>query len=337
MNKVLPSIFDSRFYYENNPDIKTNYVSYNEEEMKTHYINDGQFKNKKYCDISDNFNWEDYIDFVNYNPSHYGNKYLKNKNDAIESYIKYGKVKLIEQNIHDIFFKSSDVDCTNTSDNKDIFFVYYCYLNPSKNWRHIVYGQLIDIYNSQILTRSKLFIVVCGNQNDIDEAKIYISEFIKTDVYFYEFTENNYEFNAIKILKGLADDNRDKTFIYMHSKGMVNHNPSDFRTFLEIKLTKNTILNWEDTLYQFKKNKLINKAGLLPSDSGFVWFNFWWARGSYIADIKKLDETDNRFNCESWIGFYGTKSWIDTYSLIYKNISFVTIHDTVTVLFDNTA
>ena len=70
----------------------------------------------------------------------------------------------------------------------------------------------------------------------------------------------------------------------------------------EINLTRNTIYLWKDIVDVFEKNSNINKIGFLPSNEGWMWFNFFWARGNYLITCDEPIITDNRYYYESWLG-----------------------------------
>jgi len=196
-------------------------------------------------------------------------------------------------------------------------------LYNGQKWKNIVTGQMKDIYNSGILKISNLHIVLLGMPYDIQEAKLLIEDIIKDAVNITEVYENAYEFPAIIKIRELALINPNKIFIYLHSKGMINNNPGQHRTMVEIILTRSTLLNWETTLFMFNHFPEIQKAGSFPAEDGWVWFNFWWARGSYLISCSPIEIPVNmvendRFICETWLG-RGSHTWTDTYSLVTKN------------------
>lgn len=45
--------------------------------------------------------------------------------------------------------------------------------------------------------------------------------------------------------------------------------------------------NYARVVEVFRGHGYVNKVGLLASEAGFYWFNFWWARGSYLAAVPK--------------------------------------------------
>jgi len=191
----------------------------------------------------------------------------------------------------------------------------------------MIKGQIYDILISGIINVSVFHAVLLGNPEDIQDAKSILESTLNMSIEITEVFENKYEFPAIIKIRELALINPEKIFIYIHSKGMVNHNPGTGRTQIEQRLTLNTFLDWESTLHIFENYAIIQKAALFPGDTGLGWFNFWWARGSYLISCRPIKIPENmiendRFICEDWLGSHGSKTWQDCYSIVNKNISF---------------
>ena len=45
----------------------------------------------------------------------------------------------------------------------------------------------------------------------------------------------------------------------------------------------------------------INKLGILSGGNGWLWFNFWIAKSSYLSKIEKPRMTKRAFYYEDWI------------------------------------
>lgn len=307
----LPKNFDHIFYADYYEDLGNFFGDY-KEGLEEHYMHNGQFENRKYCNISDTFNWKKFLLFN------------KDKFDTIDKYTKENAIDyyLSNKTNDDIDYN----DYINDINYKPIVLLYYIFLHPKKDWRIILKGQLYDINKTGILDKSTFHAVLTGSQSDIDEAKNIIKNILNVDFDTTETTKNQFEFPAIIKIRELALIHPDKIFIYMHSKGMVFNNRTSDRLLIEKVLTNNTLLNWETTLHIFDMYPNIKKASLFPSKQGFAWFNFWWARGSYLISCKPLEISsdlvyDDRFLCEEWLGSYGSNTWEDCYSIIHKKIS----------------
>lgn len=307
----LPKNFDYLFYSYYYSDLK-NAFGIDKFQLEQHYINYGRFENRKYCSQLVNF---DLVKYVQDNPELFNEPNKIYKDNIITTYLNTKNV-----NYKNNYYSSQENNC------KLIYIVYYCALNTKKDWRSMINEQLYDIVKTGILKISKLHIVVYGSKTDIQDLKNmlvqnYNIEFDTTEIY-----ENLYEFPAIIKIRELAVENPNMIFIYLHSKNMFNHNPSPNRTILEMKLTNFTFLDWESTLSVFMVNSKIQKAMLSPSETGWGWFNFWWARGSYLVSCKPIEIPTNltepdRFKCEVWLGEMGSQTWEDCYSIIKKEIT----------------
>ena len=297
----IPNVFNWQFYINNYDDLK--YILTSEIEAKNHYLTVGFYERRKYCNIYDNFNWKEYI--LKYYNTGSDQAHITTKEDAIYHQMNNN----VDQVINTPMYQAR------------INIVYYIYINPDKNWQNILKGQLFDLEQTKILEKNKLFVVICCNDsNNINDAISIIQNILNQYIHNVSISveeKNNYEYPGIKKVYDLACQDKDAIYIYFHSKGMVYHNSND-RLDIEIKLTRNTLCNWENVLYVFETQKNINKAGLFPGHGGFIWFNFWWARGSYIASQPEPIVSESRYYYEDWLR---NNTWTDCYSIKDKNIS----------------
>jgi len=298
----IPPAFDWQFYINNYADLKD--ILKFEIEAKNHYLTVGFYERRKYCNIYDNFNWKEYISryySIGTNQDH-----ITTKEDAIYHQINNNQDQVINTPLYQA----------------RINIVYYIYINPNKNWQNILKGQLFDLHQTTILEKNKLYIVICcDDSNNINNALSIIHIVLNQYIHNVDVSiehKNHYEYYGIKKVYDLACQDKNSIFIYFHSKGMVFNNSNDGRSDTEIKLTRHTLCNWENVLYVFETQKNISKAGLFPGHGGFVWFNFWWARGNYIASQSEPIITDNRYYYEHWLK---NNTWTDCYCIKDKNIS----------------
>ena len=232
-----------------------------------------------------------------------------------------------------------------------IYIVYFIYIDTVKNWREILEGQMNDIKKTNILKNNKLFVVIsCNNLNYTENAKDIVNNIFAENINNISFTvetKNLYEYPGIKKIYELACLNKDKLFIYFHSKGMTFHD-SNGRLTAEKLLTRYTFNNWENTLNMFNNDNSIKKAGLIPG-FGFIWYNFWWATGEYISSLEEPIITDNRYYYEIWLAdskildknkylideeYKSTLDPLknDSYSLIHKKKIYYTLNQAVVEL-----
>jgi hypothetical protein len=325
--KQLPKKFDHIFYSNYYLDLK-NAFGFDKDALENHYLNNGRFENRKYCFLPENFNWKKYI---KHNPNIFNTIESNNKDYAITHFLENGSIN------NELYFDSNNYNDDNNDDNNDnkissfnekpIFILYYAFLNNDKDWRHMIKNQIIDMYKSEIMCVSLFHAVLLGSPEDIKDAKSILESTLNMSIQITEVYDNKYEFPAIIKIRELGEQYPDKIFIYIHSKGMVNNNDSRYRTQVEQRLTLNTFLDWESTLYIFEKYPTIQKAAIFTSINGFGWYNFWWARGSYLASCKPIEIPVNlvdndRFLCETWLGINGSNTWEDCYSIAEKQITY---------------
>lgn len=207
--------------------------------------------------------------------------------------------------------------CVNLlSNEKLIVIVYYIYIKPESDWKVLIGGQLSDLKSYGLLDEAELYIHISNEHQTAG-----VLDFVKTAagpnaVISQSFT-NQFEYPGIKLLYDLATKYPHKTFMYFHTKGM-SYNLIK-RSDDEQVLLSGTFKNWRKNLEAFQ-DPAINKLGMFPArhdeiGGGWLWFNFFIARGSYLAGC------DNpiiavRHYYEFWISRYkGNIIVDDCYSL----------------------
>ena len=327
---TLPKGFDHTFYSNNHPDLIGNS---SKELSENHYLHIGRFDNRKYCSVPDNFNWKKYILFN------------RNVFDTIDKCTKDNAIYHFLNDNNNVNNNHNYIDDANqhvnmSANDKPIHIVYYAYLYNGQKWKNIVTGQMTDLCNSGILKMGTLHAVLLGTPDEIKEAKSLIENIISDTIEVTEVYENLYEFPALMKIRELALLHPDKLFIYFHSKSMIHWNTSQNRTLLEYILTNQTFLNWDSTLFIFNNFPEIQKAGCYPDKEGWMWYNFWWARGSHLISCNPIEIPINmvekdRFICEYWLGKNGSNTWTDSYSFATKSISYSIKPSEISLLVDD--
>ena len=91
-------------------------------------------------------------------------------------------------------------------------------------------------------------------------------------------------------------------FLYFHTKGMAHHGRHTSRPEEEFRLFTGTIVPWQKVASVFEANQTITRIGMYPAKDGWMWFNFWWARASYVKGLTLPIRTARRHYYESWLG-----------------------------------
>jgi hypothetical protein len=185
----------------------------------------------------------------------------------------------------------------------NIKIIYYFFTSPNSNWRAILSGQLYQLKSYGILSEADLYIHVTDCNNYTDEIKEIIKKIVPSAIVSTSFV-NQFEYPAIKLIHDLAMQYPESTFLYFHSKGMTHNLHS--RSLREVLLFTKTFENWRKNIQLLnKENK--QKAGLFPSKEGWIWYNFWYAKGKYIAQCSEPEITDDRYYYEFWLSLANPK------------------------------
>jgi len=201
---------------------------------------------------------------------------------------------------------------------KEINIVYFVYVNHDRNWKFIVNAQLNDIIKSNILSTANLYIVVTDEKEIVKKSDF--DEIMKDNNYNIEFHKKNYfEYWGLKKLYNLAQKDPQKIYLYLHTKGMVFHNNNAERNNTEKYLTNDLLNNYLKVLNIFNDNNKITKIGTMPSIDGFVWFNFFYVRGTYLIKCKQPIISDNRYYYEIYLQTENLDDKTDDSYSLYSN------------------
>ena len=201
--------------------------------------------------------------------------------------------------------------------------VYFAYLIPEK-WKSIVIEQLDSLYNiTELYEKSEIFMSIIDEtegQTELEELRILLSEKYSKIQLMNIFNENVYEYPGIKTVYELSTNSDNEYILYFHSKGVTSNADSTRKC-----LFKYTIECYKDIIEEMEKDSTIDISSFIPCAYGYGYYNFWWARSSYIYKHCSKPELSNsymkhsRFTWEMWLGsHYSNKRFIKTYSPILK-------------------
>ena len=114
------------------------------------------------------------------------------------------------------------------------------------------------------------------------------------------FNKNEYEYQGIlQVWKlGQVHNKKNDIILYFHSKGVTRR--KQYRD-LNSKIWTGVIKNIEYIKEIFDIFPSVSKIGAAASISGHMWWNFWFARGSYINKVEKPIKTQRRHYYEGWL------------------------------------
>jgi hypothetical protein len=183
----------------------------------------------------------------------------------------------------------------------------FFYVYQVKKWNNI-YDELISQLIRSGIKYDQLYIL--SSHTKIDEKRLKCTSVSNNG-------KNEYEFFALKFLHTHVQPT-DK-ILYMHTKGVNKNTPQThawrkymahfcidkYSTCLESLKTYDTCgvdltIN-KDSMRHVTKNKKLQYSKLK-----FFAGNFWWANGSYLHSLPRLDELNQkyRWGAERWIGMH---------------------------------
>jgi len=201
--------------------------------------------------------------------------------------------------------------------------VYFAYLLKDK-WEDIVLEQLEQLYSlKELYSISDIYmsvIDVSEHATELEKLKyILLNKYPKIQLINIFYT-NEYEYPGIKSVYELSTNNDDEYILYFHSKGMTSNEHDNRKTLFEY-----TIANYTDAIEEFQQNEDTDIVCLIPSGYGFAYYNFFWARSSFINKYCSKPENTNqyllyeKYSWELWLGnHYSNKKCIKTYSPFIK-------------------
>lgn len=204
----------------------------------------------------------------------------------------------------------------------EVTIVYYIYLNPLRNWQALLMAQLHDLVSYE-LTHYKVLMMVASEESSYFTEAEQLAREIIPNIIIHRWNHNQYEYPGLLLVHQVALQSSNPTnhvILYFHSKGMVNSTAGGIRTEHNLKLTQAVIQPWREILPLFI-DLTLNKVGYEASTQGFQWFNFWWARASYLQQLEHPKASpDDRWYYEFWLSHLkeGVSSSMDCYSLSFK-------------------
>ena len=123
---------------------------------------------------------------------------------------------------------------------------------------------------------------------------------------------NQFEYPGIHKVWELSkeDPSKDHYILYFHSKGMSCLIAE--RDRWEHVLFQENVRKWNKAVDAFNDEK-VNKVGGTPNEKGIIWYNFWWARASYLIQLEEPIVNIDRYYYKHWLSKTNVE---DCYSLL---------------------
>ena len=282
--------------------------------------------------IEKNFRYEKLIR----NKNKFKNNYfvrIKKNNDRLWPPVTISKDSSFSLNIGEVNSKTRNIEI-----------VYFINTDISNCYLKLLKDQLCDLIKSKILNNknSKLHcVIICSSE----EKKIKIRKlFKKLKIETYcetnlKFSKNNFkEYEGINKVWEIGQNKKLNSYIfYIHGKGLSYLNNRFFyiRQPLERYLFKILIYDWEKNINLIERFESINKIGALAGKFGWLWFNFWLVKSSYVSKLEKPVQRNRACYYEDWLGRFELKNKdniLKEYKNIYGDCYLNTIDQTFNIL-----
>lgn len=179
--------------------------------------------------------------------------------------------------------------------NYNIHIVYYINCLCNDNWLSWAFNQLNLVKNMN----ATIYIISTIQQSKENEFKQTILQ-IFPDVIIECYYENEFEYRGIKKIWELGQiyNKKNDILLYFHSKGLTHHQSYEFNKNDNYNIILKNIEVIKEIFTIFPK---IDKIGYSSGGIGWIWYNFWYVRGSYINKVEHPIKTNRRHYYEDYI------------------------------------
>lgn len=202
-----------------------------------------------------------------------------------------------------------DVEPVSAQTKTRIIYFINCYIN--KKYIYLFSRQMAELAETKLLseTDSVLHVVSSGTESDKNVLQRELQRIFGMVSHIrHEHTEQNlFEYPGIRKVWELGRENADAFLLYFHARGISRIKLGRFRRNrqpLEKRLFRRVIGEWRQNLLWLSAIATADKVGISHGGNGWVWFNFWWVRASYVAQLEEPVKTERRHYYEDWLGRY---------------------------------
>ena len=179
----------------------------------------------------------------------------------------------------------------------NFFVVYFINCNVNNNYFDWLEQQISYVNNLE----ATIYIIATISESEENYFTKHVNELFPNEKIIIQCTYNNeYEYQGILKVWEIGQEHYKKNdiILYFHSKGVTHHS--------EYKYNKNDNYNiilkdYNKIKNIFTKYNYIDKIGYSCGGLGWIWYNFWYVRGSYIKYVEKPIKTNRRHYYEDWL------------------------------------
>jgi hypothetical protein len=144
-----------------------------------------------------------------------------------------------------------------------------------------------------------IYIISTISESHETEFRINVKN-IFPNVYIECYYENEYEYRGIlKVWElGQSKNKKNDIILYFHSKGVTHHESYEVTKNDNHNIILQDINKIQEIFTIFPD---IDKIGYCSGGVGWIWYNFWYVRGSYVNRVEKPIKTERRHYYEDWL------------------------------------
>lgn len=202
------------------------------------------------------------------------------------------------------YYNKKNISTNFQTNNFTISIVYFAnlFVNPVHGHQLII-EQMTDLVHTGLLSQISHIHIVLSVPSSYNTTflTIKLTYMLGQKVVFHKNNEDCYEYPGIQLVYSLANQNHSSThyILYFHSKSMSRY--KGVREEFEKSLHSTVIAPWKHVLSIFNNHPSIDKIGWSASEYGFMWYNYWWVRSSYIVKVESPVKTSRRHYYEDWL------------------------------------
>jgi len=205
-------------------------------------------------------------------------------------------MKIVERNY--VHYLNNHVDIDIDICNKQtysLYFVYFINCLVNNNYFSWLLSQVDIVYKYS----ASIYIIATINKTEEEDFKNKILSIYPNVIIEFNY-ENEYEYRGILKVWELGQLHKSKNdlILYFHSKGMTHNTHYESNRNDCYNIILKDIGKIKEIFDIFPS---IDKVGWFSGGLGWIWYNFWYARGSYINSVEKPIKTQRRHYYEDWL------------------------------------
>ena len=197
--------------------------------------------------------------------------------------------------------------------------VFFINTRVSKTYPKVLSWFVDDIHKSPFNKDKnvRLILVVVGDSSDLEKCKsVTETKLDPSKIEYKLYKDSSYEWWGIKAFYDTCMNSSDQDLVlYSHAKDL-SHNRSSRSGHSSI-LGRGMLTRYNLCAEILNNHSDMDKIGMVQSDRGFYWFNFFMCKSSFVKKkvSEPIEEKKDRYYYERWLGINSGKDLSNGYSL----------------------